>query len=126
MASLAAWLTCVFAPYAGGSGIPEIKVILGGSHIRRFLSARTLMIKAVGLVLSVGSGLSIGKEGPMVRHFLLLLSCRLVLQACSRQADRQTDVTLASDGGTSALSAIGMQLYLSFEKALCCEYEPEA
>ncbi len=73
MAAFAAWLTCVFAPYAGGSGIPEIKVILGGSHIRRFLSARTLVIKAVGLVLSVGSGLSIGKEGPMV-YFLYVES----------------------------------------------------
>lgn len=71
MAGLAAYITRIFAPLAGGSGIPEIKVILGGSNVKGFLGAKTLLIKAAGLVLSVGSGLSIGKEGPAVsRHIL--------------------------------------------------------
>ncbi|KAJ1488504.1 hypothetical protein T484DRAFT_1782925, partial [Baffinella frigidus] len=30
MAVFSAWLVCVFAPFASGSGIPEIKTILGG------------------------------------------------------------------------------------------------
>ena len=66
MATYSAWLTSVFSPYAAGSGIPEIKVILGGFMIQRFLGFWTLLIKVVGLVLSVGSGICIGKEGPFV------------------------------------------------------------
>eukprot|EP01006_Ploeotia_vitrea_P065936 TRINITY_DN94054_c0_g1_i1.p1 TRINITY_DN94054_c0_g1~~TRINITY_DN94054_c0_g1_i1.p1 ORF type:complete len:830 (+),score=93.43 TRINITY_DN94054_c0_g1_i1:24-2492(+) len=61
-----AWLVKTFAPYAAGSGIPEIKTILGGTHIKKYLGIWTLTIKAVALILSVGSGLSLGKEGPYV------------------------------------------------------------
>jgi chloride channel 3/4/5 len=71
--------------YAAGSGIPEIKTILSGTHIitnrsssfsnvrfptgfviHGYLGGRTLFTKAVGLALSVASGLSLGKEGPFV------------------------------------------------------------
>ncbi|KAJ8591190.1 hypothetical protein M405DRAFT_735538 [Rhizopogon salebrosus TDB-379] len=52
--------------YAAGSGIPEIKTILSGFVIHGYLGGRTLFTKAVGLALSVGSGLSLGKEGPFV------------------------------------------------------------
>ncbi|KAJ3117622.1 glycerol ethanol, ferric requiring protein [Physocladia obscura] len=55
-----------YAPYAAGEGIPEIKTILGGFVIKQFLSVRTLLIKILGITLSVGSGLSLGKEGPLV------------------------------------------------------------
>lgn len=48
------------------SGIPEIKTILSGFIIRGYLGKWTLIIKVVGLILSVSSGLSLGKEGPMV------------------------------------------------------------
>jgi hypothetical protein len=46
MASTAAYLVLVFAPTAAGSGIAEVKVILGGFGIRNFLSGWTLLIKA--------------------------------------------------------------------------------
>ncbi|KAF9450421.1 hypothetical protein P691DRAFT_810365 [Macrolepiota fuliginosa MF-IS2] len=52
--------------YAAGSGIPEIKTILSGFVIHGYLGGRTLFTKAVGLALSVASGLSLGKEGPFV------------------------------------------------------------
>eukprot|EP01062_Namystynia_karyoxenos_P001246 TRINITY_DN1042_c0_g1_i1.p1 TRINITY_DN1042_c0_g1~~TRINITY_DN1042_c0_g1_i1.p1 ORF type:complete len:925 (+),score=245.33 TRINITY_DN1042_c0_g1_i1:94-2775(+) len=64
--TLSAWLVKTFAPYAAGSGIPEIKTILSGIHIRKYLGAWTLLIKCVGLCLSIGAGLSCGKEGPFV------------------------------------------------------------
>lgn len=48
---------------AAGSGIPEVKTILSGFVIRKFLGLRTLLVKAVGLTLSVASGMSLGKEG---------------------------------------------------------------
>ncbi|XP_051924691.1 uncharacterized protein clcn3 isoform X2 [Hippocampus zosterae] len=65
-AFLAVCLVKVFAPYACGSGIPEIKTILSGFIIRGYLGKWTLMIKTVTLVLAVASGLSLGKEGPLV------------------------------------------------------------
>ncbi|XP_033312288.1 H(+)/Cl(-) exchange transporter 5 isoform X1 [Bombus bifarius] len=65
-ASLSASLVRMFAPYACGSGIPEIKTILSGFIIRGYLGKWTLIIKSVGLILSVSAGLNLGKEGPMV------------------------------------------------------------
>ncbi|XP_067946446.1 H(+)/Cl(-) exchange transporter 4-like [Watersipora subatra] len=56
----------VFAPYACGSGIPEIKTILSGFVIHGYLGKWTLLIKSTGLILAVASGLSLGKEGPLV------------------------------------------------------------
>ncbi|SCV68354.1 BQ2448_475 [Microbotryum intermedium] len=52
--------------FAAGSGIPEIKTILSGMVIRGYLGTWTLVTKAVGLSFSVASGLSLGKEGPLV------------------------------------------------------------
>lgn len=52
--------------YAAGSGIPEIKTILSGFVIHGYLGGRVLITKSIGLALSVGSGLSLGKEGPFV------------------------------------------------------------
>eukprot|EP01065_Artemidia_motanka_P031547 TRINITY_DN3795_c2_g1_i2.p1 TRINITY_DN3795_c2_g1~~TRINITY_DN3795_c2_g1_i2.p1 ORF type:complete len:734 (+),score=166.87 TRINITY_DN3795_c2_g1_i2:198-2399(+) len=65
-ATLSAWLVKTFAPFAAGSGIPEIKTILSGVSIKGYLSRWTLVIKCVGLCLSIGAGLSCGKEGPFV------------------------------------------------------------
>ncbi|NXI60730.1 CLCN5 protein, partial [Chloroceryle aenea] len=63
---LAVLLVKGFAPYACGSGIPEIKTILSGFIIRGYLGKWTLIIKTITLVLAVSSGLSLGKEGPLV------------------------------------------------------------
>ena len=51
---------------AAGSGVAEVKVILSGFVLHGYLGVRTLVIKTVGLILSVASGLSLGKEGPYV------------------------------------------------------------
>ncbi|KAI9140121.1 chloride channel [Paraphysoderma sedebokerense] len=52
--------------HAAGSGIPEVKTILGGFVIRGFLGIKTLWVKSLGLILSVSSGMNLGKEGPLV------------------------------------------------------------
>ncbi|MCJ1252902.1 hypothetical protein MMC24_000708 [Lignoscripta atroalba] len=55
-----------YASYAKHSGIPEIKTVLGGFVIRRFMGFWTLVVKSLGLCLAVASGLWLGKEGPLV------------------------------------------------------------
>ncbi len=55
-----------FAVYARHSGIPELKTVLGGFVIRRFMGIWTLIVKSLGLCLAVASGLWLGKEGPLV------------------------------------------------------------
>jgi chloride channel 3/4/5 len=52
---------------AAGSGVAEVKVILSGFVLHGYLGLRTLIIKTIALILSVASGLSLGKEGPYVR-----------------------------------------------------------
>jgi chloride channel 3/4/5 len=65
-ASMAGWFVKALAQWAAGSGIPEVKTILGGFVIRHFAGWQTLLVKTSGLVLAVSSGLSLGKEGPLV------------------------------------------------------------
>ena len=79
MSVFAAFLTHNLAPLSAGSGIAELKAALGGTKIPNLFSAWTLIVKSAGLVLSVGSGLSIGKEGPMVHICSCIgaLCCRL-------------------------------------------------
>lgn len=60
--SLCAVLVKRLAPYAAGSGIPEVKTILSGFVIRGYFDLWTLSVKAAGMVLAVGAGLSLGKE----------------------------------------------------------------
>lgn len=63
---ISSWLVTVYCHEASGSGISEIRSILGGFIIKKYLGIRTLVIKSICLTLSVASGLNLGKEGPMV------------------------------------------------------------
>ncbi|KAI9794365.1 MAG: glycerol ethanol, ferric requiring protein [Peltula sp. TS41687] len=67
-ALVSATLVRCFAPYAAGSGISEIKCIIAGFVMKGFLGFWTLLIKSIGLPLSIASGLSVGKEGPSVHY----------------------------------------------------------
>ena len=51
---------------AAGSGIPEIKTILSGFQIPHILDLKVLIVKAVGAVFAVATGMCLGKEGPFV------------------------------------------------------------
>lgn len=51
---------------AAGSGIPEIKTILSGFVIPHFLDFKVLVVKAVGSIFAVSTGMCLGKEGPFV------------------------------------------------------------
>ena len=76
--ALSAFAVCVeLSEDAAGSGIPEIKCVLHGMHILNLLSGRTLIAKAVGLVLAYASGLSIGHLGPFC-HMAVCAAALLV------------------------------------------------
>jgi chloride channel protein, CIC family len=59
------FVTSRFAPEAGGSGIPHLKGYLGGFNAIR--AWRILLVKFVGGVVGIGSGLALGREGPTVQ-----------------------------------------------------------
>ncbi|CAJ1382806.1 unnamed protein product [Effrenium voratum] len=63
---LAAYLVYEYAPTARGSGIPEVKAAVSGYDLPLTFSGSCLLIKALGLSLVVGAGLSLGKEGPLI------------------------------------------------------------
>ncbi|KAK5169297.1 hypothetical protein LTR04_005735 [Oleoguttula sp. CCFEE 6159] len=65
-AACASVLVKNYSIHAKQSGIPEIKTMLGGFVIQRFMGTWTLVIKSLGLCLAVASGLWLGKEGPLV------------------------------------------------------------
>ena len=62
---------------AEGSGIPEMKAIIGGAEVSRYLSKLTLGSKIVGLIAANSAGLSIGREGPFIH-----ISCIIANQIC--------------------------------------------
>jgi H+/Cl- antiporter ClcA len=51
---------------AKGSGIPEVRASVAGFALPKHFCANTLMGKITGLSFCVGSGLAVGKEGPMI------------------------------------------------------------
>ncbi|XP_062849396.1 H(+)/Cl(-) exchange transporter 5-like [Trichomycterus rosablanca] len=100
---LAVVLVKAFAPYACGSGIPEIKTILSGFIIRGYLGKWTLVIKTVTLVLAVSSGLSLGKEGPLVHVACCCANilCHLFTKYRKNEAKRREVLSAASAVGVS-------------------------
>ena len=59
-----------------GSGLPEMKSILSGVVLPRYLSFRTYLAKLVGLLFGIAGGLSIGMEGPFV-HLSAIIANQL-------------------------------------------------
>ncbi|KAF5899776.1 H(+)/Cl(-) exchange transporter 5-like, partial [Clarias magur] len=100
---LAVVLVRAFAPYACGSGIPEIKTILSGFIIRGYLGKWTLGIKTITLVLAVSSGLSLGKEGPLVHVACCCgnIFCHLFTKYRKNEAKRREVLSAASAVGVS-------------------------
>lgn len=63
-AGLAGWLMARFAPDAGGSGIPQVKESY--HHHDNNFSLNLIWVKFVGGVLAIGTGSSLGREGPTI------------------------------------------------------------
>lgn len=62
---LAGWLVERYAPQAGGSGIPQVKAVL--AKVPMPFDFRVALVKLVSGILTLGSGLALGREGPTVQ-----------------------------------------------------------
>jgi CIC family chloride channel protein len=61
----AAWLVRRYSPNASGSGIPHVEAVLNEELPQA--PFRIILVKFVGGVLAIGSGLVLGREGPSVQ-----------------------------------------------------------
>ncbi|CAH0473599.1 unnamed protein product [Peronospora belbahrii] len=82
----------VICPEAVGSGIPEMRSILGGFPFPNYLTGRALIAKCFGLVFALGSGLTIGKEGPFV-HLSSIIARQLLRLPLFEQIRHSNDLT---------------------------------
>ncbi|KAK7737727.1 hypothetical protein SLS53_006346 [Cytospora paraplurivora] len=88
---------------AAGSGVAEVRVILSGFVLHGFLGLKTLVIKSVGLVLSVASGMSLGKEGPYVHIATCVgnIACRLFEKYDRNDGKRREVLSAAAAAGVA-------------------------
>jgi chloride channel 3/4/5 len=88
---------------AAGSGVAEIKVIVSGFVLHGYLGAKTLIIKTLALILSVASGLSVGKEGPYVHIATCVgnISCRLFSKYHHNDAKRREVLSASAAAGVA-------------------------
>ena len=100
---------------AAGSGIPQVKTILGGFIIKKFLGFRTLVAKLLGLALSDASSLCLGKEGPLVHLACCVanICCRFVPKYSGNAAKRREIFSAACAAGVAVAfgSPIGGVLF---------------
>jgi CIC family chloride channel protein len=62
---LSGWLVQRLAPEAAGSGIPQVKAALANVPIK--LSWRVAFVKLISAIITLGSGLTLGRQGPTVQ-----------------------------------------------------------
>jgi CIC family chloride channel protein len=89
----------VFSPKAAGSGIPEIKAIywkeLG------FMEMKPALIKFVAGILSIGGGMSLGREGPSV-YIASGASSNLAGALGTPRRERRAATVVGSSAGLAA------------------------
>ncbi|KAF3915296.1 hypothetical protein AA313_de0202069 [Arthrobotrys entomopaga] len=88
---------------AAGSGVAEVKVILSGFVMHGYLGFRTLFMKTIGLILSVASGMSLGKEGPFVHIATCIgnICCRLFPKYNFNDAKRREVLSASAAAGVA-------------------------
>ena len=62
---VAGWLVDRLAPEANGSGIPQVKATL--ANVPMTLSWRVAGVKLLSAIIAIGSGMTLGRQGPTVQ-----------------------------------------------------------
>ncbi|KAK9476328.1 chloride channel [Lipomyces japonicus] len=88
---------------AAGGGVAEVKTILSGFVIKKFLGSYTLFIKSIALVLSISSGLNVGKEGPYVHIAACVgnIACRFFTKFNNNDGKRREILSAAASAGVA-------------------------
>jgi chloride channel 3/4/5 len=88
---------------AAGSGVAEVKVILSGFVLHGYLGVRTLIVKTLALILSVASGLSLGKEGPYVHIATCIgnIACRIFSKYSDNDGKRREILSASAASGVA-------------------------
>ncbi|KAL9106832.1 MAG: hypothetical protein Q9227_008165 [Pyrenula ochraceoflavens] len=86
---------------AAGSGVAEVRVILSGFVLHGYLGLKTLIIKTLAMVLSVASGMSLGKEGPYVHIATCIgnICCRLFSKYSHNDGKRREVLSASAASG---------------------------
>lgn len=98
-AAIAGWLMHRYAPDAAGSGIPQVKVAYHRNQPD--FTWRLVFVKFVGGVLSIGTGSSLGREGPTV-HLGAALASKLGNRLHESPEARLNAVCAGSAAGLAA------------------------
>lgn len=88
---------------AAGSGVAEVKVILSGFVLHGYLGLKTLILKTLALILSVSSGLSLGKEGPYVHIATCVgnICCRMFSKYHQNDGKRREVLSASAASGVA-------------------------
>ncbi|CAG8150255.1 unnamed protein product [Penicillium salamii] len=88
---------------AAGSGVAEVKVINSGFVLHGYMGLKTLVIKTIGLIFSVSSGLSLGKEGPYVHIATCVgnICCRLFAKYNQNDGKRREVLSASAASGVA-------------------------
>jgi CIC family chloride channel protein len=100
--AIVGWLLNNFCPEAAGSGIPQLKVAFWKDF--GFVAWRTVWIKFVAGVISIGGGNSLGREGPSVHVAGGIASCVAGLLGEPKQTRRRSAAAGAAAGLAAAFN----------------------
>jgi len=100
LAFLAAWMVRRFSPHATGSGIPHVEAVLHGKI--RPAGPSLIVVKFVGGIMAIGSGLVLGREGPSVQ---MGAATSLVIGHIFRRKWEDCRVLLAAGAGAGLATA---------------------
>lgn len=98
--TLAAWLVRRLSPHATGSGIPHVEAQLNGKWSGDPL--RIIPVKFLGGLLSMGTGLALGREGPGVQ---MGASLAQLLGKIAHRSEDQCKALLAAGAGAGLATA---------------------
>ena len=96
------------SPNSDGSGIPEIKAILSGTHIFRFLSFESFIGKAIGTILCLVAGASVGRVGPYVHLSACICTYLLKIEYFKELNEKQMKICMITCSAAAGISlAVG-------------------